>query len=393
MSQGKKIKSRNYSLRNRVDFFESGQLFFDKLEELIRSAQFEIHLQTYILSTDTTGQRILDSLTEAAAKGVKIYVLIDAFGSQKLGSAVQRKLVASGIMIRKYGVFFNNGRFHIGRRLHQKIIVIDGFTSVVGGINLSDNYNDMPLSKAWLDFAVVIRGEASRKLQMVCRRYWLGYRNRQAITKIPVDKLEGEGRFSRIRVRRNDFIFNLNEIALSYREGIRAAQKSLTIVGGYFLPGGKTRRLLKNAIKRGVQIKVLTAEDSDVKLMVYARRYLYKWLIENNIQLFSYDLSNVHGKIMIVDKSWTTIGSYDMNNLSTYSNIELNVDIDDPEFSQSLTERLNEILKKQCTEITDEYRLLRKNYWMDLKSWLAYRIVKTFFFLSVTLAGKGKKEI
>ena len=104
----------------------------------------------------------------------------------------------------------------------------------------------------------------------------------------------------------------------------KVLQVLVWIVGGYFLPGGRTRRLLRNAVRKGVDVCVLVAEKSDVGIMVNARRYLYSWLTTNGIRVYEYKPSNVHGKVLIRDEKWTSIGSYDLNNLSTYSNIELN---------------------------------------------------------------------
>jgi cardiolipin synthase len=384
------VKGR-FTLRNRVRLLQSGQEYFEILESLIRNAAYEIHLQTYILATDGTGNRIIEALLDAARRKVRIYILVDAYGSQKLSTGLIRKLVHAGIRIRKYGRFYSHGRFHIGRRLHHKVTVIDGFTSIVGGINISDNYNNTPLGRAWLDFAVLIEGDASRKLQMICHRRWSGTLRRK-IDKPYHPKSSGDLPVTNIQVRRNDFILNLHEAAISYRQGIRMAEKSILIIGGYFLPGGRTRRLLRNAVRRGVDIRIVTAEKSDVTLLRNARRYLYRWLTDNGMHLYNYDPANVHGKIMIVDNCWMTIGSYDLNNLSTYSNIELNVDIDDTAFSRLTTERLEKVIAEECTKITAQKVKSYGSWWNIIVMWISYRIVKTFFVLSVILAGRRKQD-
>nr|MBP6532408.1 hypothetical protein [Bacteroidia bacterium] len=192
--------------------------------------------------------------------------------------------------------------------------------------------------------------------------------------------------------RRNDFVRNQNEIAISYRQAFRQAEKSLVIVGGYFLPGGRTRRLIRNAVNRGVDVSVLVAEKSDVGIMVSARRYLYSWLTKNGIRVFEYRPSNVHGKVIIRDDKWCSIGSYDLNNLSTFSNIELNLDINNHEFSTSISRHIQHIMNDESTEITLRSMLLKRNIFTRLKCWLAYRFVKILFVLSVVLAGKKDEK-
>src|SRR5262249_23074109 len=139
----------------------------------------------------------------------------------------------------------------------------------------------------------------------------------------------------RVYLRQNDWIRGLNEAFASYRREIKHAQTSLFIVGGYFLPGGKVRRMLRHAIERGVDVRIIIAAESDVKLQRLAIQYLYQWMIRNKIKIYEYLPSNVHGKVLIADKHYVSIGSYDLNNLSTFSNVELNLDIRDETFASS----------------------------------------------------------
>ncbi len=384
-----------YTLRNTVEWLQSGKKYFDKIEELIDASKYEIHLQTYIFASDETGRRICDALIRASGRNVQIFVLVDAYGSQKLKSEDFNRMKNAGIQIKKYGELYSKGRFHIGRRMHHKIFVADGFASVVGGINISDNYNDIPGTTAWLDFAAVMQGNISRRLQFICRQRWLGwkfsYMSRKNLLQIKNEKNLSPG-IVPIRTRRNDFLRNKNDIAISYREALRNSKESILIVGGYFLPGGRTRRLMRKAIQRGVKIDVVISEQSDVKILVFARRYLYAWLIRNNVGVYEYTLANVHGKVLIMDKQWTSIGSYDLNNLSTYSNIELNVDIKDADFSKSLSQHIEKIMSDECRRLTSANMYRHKSLLYKFTMWISYRFVKTLFVLSVLLAGKKEQD-
>ena len=150
---------------------------------------------------------------------------------------------------------------------------------------------------------------------------------------------------------------------------------------------------MRNAVKREVEKSMyLFRLNSDVRVLSDARKYLYDWLIRNGIGVLEYTPSNVHGKVLIADDCWTSIGSYDLNNLSTYSNIELNVDIDDKEFSKSLAGYIRQIMIKDCRKITKENTYRNMSVFSKLKMWISYRFVKTLFILSVVLAGKSEKE-
>jgi cardiolipin synthase len=388
-------QGQRFTYRNSLEWLQSGRNYFDQIVGLIDSARYEIHLQTYIFASDHTGTEVAEALMRAAKRKVEVFVLTDAYGSQNLSGELIFKMRSAGISLRKYGRLYSRGRFHIGRRLHQKVLVIDGHTSVVGGINMSDHYNEMPDKPAWLDFAVIIRGNASRRLLYLCRRRWMGWQFRRIsgkkLMKMNHEHFEFTGN-SAVKVRRNDFIKNRNEIAISYRNAFRYATTSILLVGGYFLPGGRTRRIMRKAIERGVQIDVLVPEKSDVGMVTLARRYLYDWLMRNGVGVYEYRPSNVHGKVIITDNKWTSIGSYDLNNLSTYSNIELNVDIHDGEFSVSLSSHIRKIMKKDCVKVTARNPYRRTTLFSKLLSWISYRLVKTLFILSVLLAGKRERE-
>ncbi len=381
--------NKPYVANHSIEWIQSGEKYYDRLVEIIAAANTEIHLQTYIFKADRTGRKIATALIDAAKRGVKIYILIDAYGSQDMSLELQQTMESEGIQLRRYGELFSKGRFHIARRLHRKVMVIDGQTAVVGGINIANQYAGTSKMPAWLDFAAIVTGSTAGRLELICRSRW-------KLIKFPkkpkTDKKHASQPSILIRVRRNDFVRNQNEIAISYRQAFRQAEKSLVIVGGYFLPGGRTRRLIRNAVNRGVDVSVLVAEKSDVGIMVSARRYLYSWLTKNGIRVFEYRPSNVHGKVIIRDDKWCSIGSYDLNNLSTFSNIELNLDINNHEFSTSISRHIQHIMNDESTEITLRSMLLKRNIFTRLKCWLAYRFVKILFVLSVVLAGKKDEK-
>jgi len=385
--------SENFSKRNLVALVDSGEEFISRQEAIISGALREIHLQSYIFESDQTGLRIVQALKDAAkSKELKIYILVDAYGSQNFSATLRKELLDAGIKFRRFGKFYSSGSFHIGRRLHQKIIVADGEVAMVGGFNISDKYTSQPGSPAWLDFAVQVNGEAARRLLLICRKKWM----KTSFKVFPKKLREGivtnpqNTQMVRVKASQNDYINRKNEIALTYRKVISSSQKTLTIVGGYFLPGGRMRRILAQASERGVDIRVLVSDTSDVKLVQLARRYLYSWLLRHKIRIYEYLPSNVHGKVLISDEKFVSIGSYDLNNLSTYSNIELNLDIDDADFSGIVNRKLNYIIEKDCRLVTEENFRKRFGILDKFLSWFGYQLVKTFFVLSLIFAKKSE---
>ncbi|MCX6290747.1 MAG: phospholipase D-like domain-containing protein [Bacteroidetes bacterium] len=389
---GKK-KYHGFTFNNTARLLKSGSDFFDALEKLIDEAKHEIHFQTYIFENDETGKRIFHALIRAAKRGVNIYLLLDAYGSGNLPEKYLQQLRKENIEVRWFGPLFRNGRFHIGRRLHRKVVVADGMVSIVAGINISDHYNDLGGNPPWFDFGVLVKGEVSKKLFLVCKQSWLKIRFRRFSTKLKEtfdESFQQEDHPVKIRVRQNDWKIGRKQAALSYYQLIRKAQVSITIVGGYFLPGRKARKLLKRASERGVIIKLIVAERSDVGLMRKAVLYLYDWLLRSNIHIFEYSRSNVHGKAIVSDHKIVSIGSFDLNTLSTYSNIELNLDLDDPGFATGFQNHLEQIMEKDCCKITPAVFETKTGITGRMIRWFSYRIVKSLFILSVLLVKKDR---
>jgi cardiolipin synthase len=392
------LRRRNrsgYLYNNSAQLYKSGREFFEALEKLIDNAVFEIHFQTYIFAEDETGHLVSEALIRAARRGVKIFLLIDAYGSNNLSTVFINRMKAEKIELRFFGELFKKGKLHIGRRLHRKVIVIDRIVSVVAGINISNNYNSFPGSPAWLDFSIVVKGEISGKLHQVCAQSWLKIRFRRLSKRLHQyahSEFEKERNQVKLRVRQNDWKLGKNHAARSYYQLIRQSQNSLIIVGGYFLPGRKARRLLRKASGRGVAIKLIVAARSDVGILRSAMLFLYSWLLRNKIEIYEYLPSNVHGKVIVSDNKIFSIGSYDLNTLSTYSNIELNLDVDDESMTSHFIEKLEKIMAEDCKRITTDFFKTKETIRKRLARWFAYRIVKSLFVLSIWLARKDESE-
>lgn len=371
----------------------SGNDYFSSLVQLIAGAQQEIHLQTYILDPDRTGARIVEALIAAAERGVNVFLMLDAYGSSAFQGQLFERLVRAGVSVQYYGRLFQNGRFHLGRRLHRKVFVADGHVALVGGINISEKYDSVDGHVPWLDFAVQVEGPVARRLRLICRQRWLNLRRRRKSQHLRHPRLPEKSYEllpGTVKVAQNDFLRKKNEIAVSYRRAIRESRESIIIVGGYFLPGGKVRRLLRAARKRGVTIRLVLAAHSDVMISVYARQYLYRWLVRYGIEIHEYLPSNVHGKVLLSDGT-VSIGSYDLNNLSTYSNIELNMSIDNEQFAEELKKTLEEIIARDCRRVDETALRKRESVWHLFRCQLAYRITKTLFGLAWLLSKSGTK--
>lgn len=347
--------SAAYSSHNTIKLVQGGGEYFDLLERMISSARYSIHLQVYIYDEDDTGRRIATALLAAASRGVKVYVLVDGYASKNLSGEFIDMLLNAGINFRRFEPIFKSKKFYFGRRLHHKVVVTDVFHGLVGGLNISDRYNDTPASVAWLDWALYAEGTVAESLARVCIRR---FKSRIPIRETSIDdtplRISGVEKDSDVRVRINDWVDRKREITRSYLEMLKVATSHMVIMSPYFLPGELMRRRIRQAAGRGVKIKVIQTGISDIVMSKYAERYLYRWLFRNKVEIFEYQKTVLHGKIAVCDSRWMTVGSYNVNNLSAYASIELNLNVDSVTFARKTEKRLEEIMQHECIQITEE---------------------------------------
>ena len=340
----------SFIITKNLELVHSGEDYFARLETIITEAQSQIHLQMYLFENDTTGKRIVRALKEAALRKVEIYVLLDGLGSLSFPAQLIEELKYSGVNIRFFAPLFSTYTFYLGRRLHRKVVVADAKVALVGGINIADKYSGSCTERPWLDYAVQLNGEIAKPLQQLCHDI---YFKKKHLRNKKIKSLFYILDDASIRILQNDWLKGKNEICDSYIKSIRKAKKEIIIVGSYFLPGIRIIQALKKASKNKVTIKLILSGKSDLPLTRRATCFLYAKLLHYNIELYEWDESVLHGKVAVVDGSWSTIGSFNLNNLSSYGSLEMNIEILSESFSARFQEHLNEIIA-QCQRITPE---------------------------------------
>jgi cardiolipin synthase len=374
----------NSTKKNKVELIQGGKDYFTLLIKLINEATQSIHFQTYIYDEDETGNEVTDALIAAAGRGVKIFMLLDRYGSQGLSNDWVKKVTAAGIFFRFFKPLFKGKRFYLGRRLHHKVVVIDGCKSTVAGLNISNRYNDTAEASAWLDWAIFIEGEASEKLEDICKsRLRLRYAKH-----VPERKAGDFNGTSPVRISVNDWVRRKRQIYRSYLEMFRDAKEEVLIMSAYFLPGSRFRKAIEAAVKRGVKFKVVLTGNADVFMIKYAERYIYQWLFRNKIEVYEYTKNVLHGKISVCDKTWMTVGSFNLNNLSSFASVELNADVFDKKFAANVHDRLQEIIATDCVRITEKKFNRQFNFVSRTAHHAAYYFFRFLFFIS-TKQGDG----
>jgi cardiolipin synthase len=346
----------DFTYANQVELIRGGRDFFQRLKLLLAQAEKTVYFQIYIFDDDDTGREVANALMDAARRNVSVYLLLDAYASKNLSNAFVDELIDSGIHFRWFRSSLRNKGFYLGRRMHHKVIVIDSIKSLVCGLNISDKYNDTPESVAWLDWAVYTQGAASIRLEQVCKRRIKDYSNPVTDVNDIVTRKK-----CAVRVCVNDWVGRKSEVTKSYLAMMDQARSKMIIMSPYFMPGYQFRRSLKNAVRRGVRVQIVLTGVSDIFVAKYAERYMYDWLLGLGVEIYEYQANVLHGKIVVCDQQVVSVGSYNVNNLSAYASIELNLEIKNEEFSVDVENKLTAVIKNECRQITKEFHASKTN--------------------------------
>ncbi|KDB91578.1 cardiolipin synthase ClsB [Bordetella bronchiseptica] len=267
---------------NRFAILENGASYFPRVYTAIGKAREEILIETFILFDDAVGRELREALMAAARRGVRIDVTVDGYGSDSLPPDFIAGLVELGV---GFHVFDPRPRLlgmrtNLFRRLHRKIVAIDGTLAYVGGLNFSADHLDDYGPQSKQDYAIEIAGPlaadirdfARAALAAVPRRRW-----RRARPAAP-PQAAGPAR-ARLVVRDNDQ--HTNDIEQSYRVAIRAARRDIVIANAYFFPGYRLLRDLRAAAARGVRVRLILQGEPDMPIAQLGARLLYDALAEH----------------------------------------------------------------------------------------------------------------
>jgi len=389
----KNPSGRDYKGGHSVDLLRSGRSYFSACRKAIDEARSFIHFQTYIIDDDSTGRSMVRSLVRASKRGVRVYFLLDAYGGVSFSKELIRQVEEAGILFRQFSPGLISRDFQFSLRLHHKVLLIDGEQAIIGGMNVADRYHGRTGMKEWLDFAIHIRGPECAHVLFILKKLWnKAFIPRREKSREMVHNPVHHSNDLKVRILQNNWYRNKVEILKSYRSAIRHAQDHMIIFASYFLPGRNERKLLRNASRRGVDIKIVLAAESDAPMFKRATSFLYSFILRHNIKIYEYLPSNLHAKVATVDGAWSTIGSYNLNHLSDYGSIEMNADIFDNNFTGIFEELLLKIINKDCRQVTFAQNSKRNTWLHLLVDWSSYQAIRILMRLMFILAAKRTKS-
>lgn len=366
---------------NKISLLKSGTEYFPALEAAIDSAQREIFLETYIFANDDTGRCIAAALKRAALRSVEVHVLLDGFGSKELPADFIEALRGAGVQVLHFRRDMPLWKFrrHRLRRLHRKLVVVDGRIAFVGGINIIDDINTPDQTPPRYDYAVSVEGPLLAVIHRSARRLWAlvnwtqfkPYRHRRLfIPALPA--VCGEVRAALV-VR--DSIRHRRDIEDAYLRAINAANSEIIIACAYFLPGANFRRALAAAVARGVRVVLLLQGRVEYVLLHYASHALYGTLLDSGVEIHEYHKSFLHAKVAVVDGHWATVGSSNIDPFSLVLSREANVVVENAGFAAELRHSLDQAMHDGAHQVQSSH-WKHQSVWLRLKCWLAYGVVR-----------------
>ena len=317
-----RISDLSFTNNNAIELLIDGKQTFSRMLEEIALSQDYILLQSYIIHNDEIGNKFKDALIAKAVEGVRIYVLYDAIGSHDLNRTYLNSLRQNGIAVSGFRSTAGKGnRFQINFRNHRKILIVDGHTGFVGGLNIGDEYlGKDPHFGHWRDTHLKTQGTIVQSLQGTFLKdwYWATKEFPEVSWSISKNHDDNQTAF----VLATGPADRLDVCTLFFLDLIDLAQERLWIASPYFVPDDSTLNALKLAALRGVDVRIILPDSPDHLLVYLCSFSFYAELREVGIKVYRYCSGFMHQKIILCDRTIAGVGTTNLDNRSFFLNFE-----------------------------------------------------------------------
>ncbi len=387
---------------------EGSREFFPALIEAIDSAQTEVLLETYIFDFTGSGSEVAYALERAARRGVLVRVLVDDVGTGRPPDGWLHRLELAGVHWLAFSPLGPLGLLWPGqwRRLHRKLCVVDRQAGFCGGINVLDDFHDPnhgTLTSPRFDFSLWVTGPLVAEMHDTLVRQW---QRSEMVGRLRHARLTGamvswrasslpapappppprERSLARAALLLRDNVRHRARIEQAYLRAIGRAREEIIIANAYFVPGGRMRRALQAAARRGVRVSLLLQGRYEYFMQYHAARAVFGALLAAGVEIHEYAPSFLHAKVAVIDGHWATVGSSNLDPLSLLLAREANVVVDDRAFAGQLRERLLRAMQQEGA-LMDAAVYARRPRWQRAQEWLAFAVMR------VALALQGQKYL
>ncbi|MGH9222203.1 MAG: phospholipase D-like domain-containing protein [Vicinamibacterales bacterium] len=323
---------------NTLKALNNGDEFYPAMLRDIELAERSITIEAYIYWAGEIGITFAKALVGAVQRGIKVKILLDAVGSQSIGNEILGILEKGGCHIAWYNPIRITRLRRINNRTHRKSLIVDGCVGYTGGAGIADHWTgNAQDNKHWRDLQIRIEGPAVRPLQSGFAHNWLECTGELVTGPDFYPKLNPVGPLP-LQTIMSSPETGASSVRVMYFLAISAAKKTIDIANPYFVPDHVSIDLFRDAVKRGVRVRVMVAGASNDTMVTRLNSLrLYGALLDAGVEVLEYNRTMMHHKIMIVDGLWSTIGTTNFDNRSFSHNEENNVCLCDEAFAHELT--------------------------------------------------------
>lgn len=314
----------------------NGNVAFPAMLASIAGAKSRISFESYIFADGTIAEQFTSAFEAAARRAVEVRIVLDAIGAENMDPKHLERLERAGCRIGWFNRVNGYTLEEVNYRTHRKALVIDGMVAFIGGMGIADHWAfDSKDEKRWRDTQIEVRGPAALNIEAAFNENWIETGGIVEPTVLP-QATEHAGSARSIVVWSSP-TGGTNSLKLLYLLAIGAARASIDIQSPYVITDESTMWSLREAVQRGVRVRILTEGDiTDAKAVKFASRAQYEVLLEHGVEIFEYQPAMMHAKAVVIDKGLSVVGSANFDNRSLELNDELNTAVFDPTLASRL---------------------------------------------------------
>jgi len=342
---------------NAVELIQNGE-FFQRLFADLKAARSTINIETFLCKEGELTHQLTEILLAKMKEGIEVRMLLDGSGGRKFGNRDAKRLRDAGCSMRKFHPFRISNLGRLNQRTHRKIAVIDGRLGYVGGHCLVDTWLGHAEDKQhFRDITARIQGPVVNELQSAFTDNWIEETGEVIAGEkfFPVLEKCGSSQAQIVFVSPTG---GPSTLKLLHYAAITSAKKSITIQNPYFLPDPDARKALLDAVKRGVEVRVMipATPATDAKLVSHASHHHYGTLLKGGVRMFDYEQTLLHQKVFTVDRTWSSIGSTNFDDRSFEINDEVSLVVYDEAIARQLEETFDADAKKAKERKLEEWK-------------------------------------
>lgn len=365
--------------KNEIEILKSGHDKFIDLFEEIKKAKHHIHLEYFNFRNDSIANSLFKLLEEKAKEGVEIRAMYDAFGNSSNNRPLKKKHIkeirSKGIEIVEFDPLKFPWINHFFHRDHRKIAIIDGKVGYTGGMNIADYYiTGLPKIGEWRDMHIRINGEAVGDLQDIFLDMWnqCTKQDIEGVNYYPYRKDTVYSQTANTQIAIVDRYPRRNPEVMRrvYAKAIEGAENKVQIINPYFTPTRIIRKAIKKATKKGVKVEIMIPGKSDIPFTPDAAMYIANKLRKKGADIYIFNGGFHHSKIMMIDSTYCTVGSTNLNSRSLRYDYEVNAFIFDQEVTHELMCIFHKDLQNSTLLTKEIYK--KRSTWKKFWGWFAH---------------------